>query len=513
MGVTVLVVDDGEGLAPVALAGEQPVAQLVLDLLVASTFLLQPLNDGGDGDVLVQAIDVQAGVIGGVHARTVTDVRLLCNVTTCNNLADWQTEGSGELVVALIVGRDSHDGTGAVANQDVVGNEYRHLFAADRVGGVSAQEDAGLLLVLLALQVGLGGNCGAVSGDGLGWGFLAEGPALIHTLVGTTTGFNQLIHQLVLRSEHHVGGSEESVRASGEDPDLGGDLRADLSCEVNLGTAGATDPVALHGLDLVRPVQQLQVVDQAVSVCGDAHHPLAQPLAEHREVTALRTTFGGHFLVGQHSAEARAPVDHRIRLVNQAELIHSFALLSLAELSVDATVLGSHLARLQQRNQLIDATGLLLILIEPGVVNLQENPLRPLVVVLVSGRENTTAVMAKPQAAQLALHVGDIRFRRHARVRTGLDCELLRRQTEGVVAQGVQHVCALHAVEAREDVGGDVSQRVAYVQTDTGRVREHVLDEKLVLRRSRAVGSCQIAHRVGGVEGAVIFPIRLPLSL
>ena len=271
----------------------------------------------------------------------------------------------------------------------------------------------------------------------------------------------------MLRSEHHVGSTEEGVRASGEDPDLGGDLRADLSCEVNLGTAGATNPIALHGLDLVRPVQQLQIIDQAVGVSGDAHHPLAQPLAEHREVTTLRTAFGGHFLIGQHSAETRAPVDHRIRLVDQAELIHSFALLGLAELSVDATVLGSHLAGLQQRNQLIDATGLLLILIEPGVVNLQENPLRPLVVVLVGGRENTAAVMAQAKAAELAFHVADIRFRRHARVRTGLDCELLRRQPEGVVAQGMQHVCALHAVEAREDVGGDVTQWVAYVQTDT----------------------------------------------
>src|SRR3546814_13406203 len=46
-GQAVLVVDDREGLAPVALSGEQPVAQLVGAGAPADPVLLQPVRDGG----------------------------------------------------------------------------------------------------------------------------------------------------------------------------------------------------------------------------------------------------------------------------------------------------------------------------------------------------------------------------------------------------------------------------------------------------------------------------------
>ena len=61
-----------------------------------------------------------------------------------------------------------------------------------------------------------------------------------------------------------------------------------------------------------------------------------------------------------------------------------------------------------------------------------------------------------------------------ARMLAGLHGVLLGRQAEGVVAHGVQHVLALHAVVAADHVGGEVAQRVADVQALAGRVREHV---------------------------------------
>ena len=48
---------------------------------------------------------------------------------------------------------DCHDRPGTVTGQHVVGDENRHRFTVGRVGRVAAQEDAGLFLVLLALQV------------------------------------------------------------------------------------------------------------------------------------------------------------------------------------------------------------------------------------------------------------------------------------------------------------------------------------------------------------------------
>ncbi len=81
---------------------------------------------------------------------------------------------------------------------------------------------------------------------------------------------------------------------------------------------GPADPVALHGLDLLRPIQQFQVVEQPVGVRGDAHHPLPQPLPEHREIPPVAAAVGGDLLVGQHGAESRAPVHQRFRPVHQA---------------------------------------------------------------------------------------------------------------------------------------------------------------------------------------------------
>ena len=51
--------------------------------------------------------------------------------------------------------RHGHDGPGAVAEQDVVGNKDRDLLAVSRIGRIAAQEDAGLGLILLAFQIRL----------------------------------------------------------------------------------------------------------------------------------------------------------------------------------------------------------------------------------------------------------------------------------------------------------------------------------------------------------------------
>ena len=86
-------------------------------------------------------------------------------------------------------------------------------------------------------------------------------------------------------------------------------------------------------------------------------------------------------------------------------------------------------------------------------------------------------------------------------------------QAEGVVAEGVEHVAASHAVVAGEDVGADVAQRVADVEPGPRRVREHVEHVQL-----RAVGHPvealgQRTGGVGGVERALALPAVLPRHL
>ena len=89
---------------------------------------------------------------------------------------------------------------------------------------------------------------------------------------------------------------------------------------------------------------------------------------------------------------------------------------------------------------------------------------------------------------------------RGARVGAGLHRVLLGGQAEGVEPQGVQHVTAVHPEVAGVDVGGDVAERVPDVQSLTRRIREHVLDEQLVLRVPARRPPEPATHRVGHIE-------------
>ena len=53
-------------------------------------------------------------------------------------------------------------------------------------------------------------------------------------------------------------------------------FRGSLDRQVELGALGPADPVALHGLDPLGPVQAVEVVEQLVGVVGDLEEPLLQ---------------------------------------------------------------------------------------------------------------------------------------------------------------------------------------------------------------------------------------------
>ena len=184
------------------------------------------------------------------------------------------------------------------------------------------------------------------------------------------------------------------------------------------------------------------------------------------------------------------------------------ALLLLSKVCVIAAILGRALAHLELLDELRHRARLLLLLIEPGVVNLQEDPLRPLKVGRIRGLDGTAQIVAQAKQTQLATHILNIRLRGGARVRTSLDSVLLRRQTEGVITQRVQDILAQHAVKTGISIRSDITQRVTHVQTRTRRVGEHVLDVELL---SGEVSSLrERADRVRCVESSVILPVLLP---
>ncbi len=286
-----------------------------------------------------------------------------------------------------------------------------------------------------------------------------------------------------------------------------------LDREHDVGAVAATDPVALHDLDRLRPVERVEIGQQPVGVLGDAQHPLLQGALVDGIVAALAPPLRGDLLVGEHGPERGAPVDGDLVEIRQAVGVDDLPPFERVQLAPRATVRHCARAGFELGNQLADRPGLVLLVVVPGVEHLQEDPLRPAVVLDVGGRHAAAGVVPEPEPAQLAPHRGDVLVSRDPRVLPGLERVLLGRQPERVVPHRVEHVVARHALEARVDVGADVAEGMADVEPGAARVREHVEHVEL-----RAVGDALVAVRqwtrgVRRPERPLLFPTVLPSLL
>ena len=431
-------IDHGDRLTPVALAAEHPVAQLEVDLLVALAVLLEP------GVHLVLGIlNGQAVQEVGVDERAGGHVGegLLVEVaghSALDDLDDGQAELLGKLPVAGVVGGHGHDGAGAVGCQDVVGDKDGDLLAVDGVDALDALDDNAGLFLV---------QLGALEVRLAGGLLLIGGDGVD---VPDKARVDPLFDEGVLRADDHVGRAEQRVRAGGVDRQ--GVARGGV--EVDLGAVAAADPVALLGLDAVDVIDVVQVVDQAVCVGRDLQHPLALVLLDNGAAAAL-TDAVDDLLVGQNDLAAGAVVDGGLLLVGKALL-----------------------------------------------EQLDEDPLRPLVVLGVGGVDLAVPVKGQAQCLELALEAGHILGGDDLGVDVVFQGVVLGRQAEGVPTHGVQDVIAALTLFARDDVQRGVAARMADVQARGGRVRE--LDQRVEFR----LGMVDL-----GMEGILVLPDLLPFGL
>ncbi len=319
----------------------------------------------------------------------------------------------------------------------------------------------------------------------------------------------------MFRCQHHEGGAGQGVGTGGEHLDT--DVGADRG-ELDRGTVARPDPVPLHLLDGVRPVDQVQVGDQAFGIGGDPHHPLAQRTAEDRIVADVAASVGGDLLVGEHRAEAGAPVDQLLGDEGQPVPIHDLPAFGRAERRPGAVVRvgtapGCPGAGGEFGDQLVDRAGAVSLVVVPAVEDLQKDPLRPPVVLHVRGGDLAAGVVAEPQPSELAPHVVDVGLGGDPWVLPGVDGVLLGRQAEGVVTERMQDVVTGHPQVAGEHVGADVAEWMADMQTATGRVGEHVHDEERRTSGDLVETVRQRTPRVGGVERPPLRPRLLPAAL
>ena len=293
--------DEGDRLAPVALTGEYPVAQLIIDLLLAEALLHNVFLHRGDG--LFNGHAVEGTGIDHDGAVVLCDEGFLGHVAAGDDLDYRQAELGGKLPVALVVPRNAHDDTGAVAHEDVVGDEDWQILVSYGVYGLDAVEpDAGLVLVqLAALKIGLAGGLGLIG--------LNVAPVGDMRL--------PLLEQRVLGRDDHIGRTEQGVGTGG----VNGDFVADVGLEGYLRTGRTADPVALLDLDALNVIDIVQIVEQALGVGGYLQHPLALLLADDRSTAALAHAVNDLF-VCKHALAAGAPVDGHGGLVGKAILEH-----------------------------------------------------------------------------------------------------------------------------------------------------------------------------------------------
>jgi hypothetical protein len=103
---------------------------------------------------------------------------------------------------------------------------------------------------------------------------------------------------------------------------------------------------------------------------------------------------------------------------------------------------------------------------EPCLEKLQEYPLGPAHVFGIGRVDFPLPVVGEADQIELAPEIGHGLRRGDPRVDTGLDRIIFSRQPEGIPAERVQDVEALHAFPARDDIARRISLAVTDVQPD-----------------------------------------------
>ena len=135
-----------EGLSPVPLAREQPIAELVRHLPDANALLFDQRNRTLLGFRRAEPVE-DAAVAGDTLARK-------RQLATLDDPHNGEVELAGKGVVAVVVTGHRHDGARAVADEHIVRDPDGDLRARQGIHGVGAGEDTRLLLLGRTIHVG-----------------------------------------------------------------------------------------------------------------------------------------------------------------------------------------------------------------------------------------------------------------------------------------------------------------------------------------------------------------------
>mmetsp|Transcript_17253 Transcript_17253/g.36398 ORF Transcript_17253/g.36398 Transcript_17253/m.36398 type:complete len:313 (-) Transcript_17253:433-1371(-) len=265
----------------------------------------------------------------------------------------------------------------------------------------------------------------------------------------------------VFRGKGNVCDSENGVGTCGEDCNFL--ILQSIHGKLNLRPGALSNPLFLRSHRPTRPIQSVQSGLQSIGIFGNLKHPLSQRQTLHGMISTFAKAID-HLLVREHGSECRTPI-HRYRT----------------------------------------------LLCQSPLIKLEENPLRPLDILDVSGGHLLLPIVGKSEHLQLAFEVGNVLSRRDLGTRSGVNGELFGGQTERVPSNGMKDVVGGHAPVTGHDVGGGVSLGMSHVQTRARGVGEHIENVLLFVLTFDDGAVFLGGASFGRGEGLVFHPVRLPL--
>ena len=205
-----------------------------------------------------------------------------------------------------------------------------------------------------------------------------------------------------------------------------------LNPKIHFRTGTSSDPIPLHEFDRIGPVEFIEFCSKAICVSRDPQHPLFERHPHNRMAAAFAFAIND-FFISEHGTKGKAPVDRRIGNVGEAMFVlvatngfHHFGRAASVNWPVRC-VCGLHGLRRCQRlgrctggltlsarqnivrnRQFRDRTPLAfslnsiraspnVIRVVPSVKDLQEDPLRPTIIIRIGRGEFARPVVAEPQ--------------------------------------------------------------------------------------------------------------------
>ena len=234
-GSAVRTMHDRNWLAPVSLAGEYPVTQLVVHGCPAKSALLDDMRR-----LFLKYRGFHAIPFSGIDHSSCRFCIGFCHIfdflaVLGDNLDDRNSKLGCKFKVTVVMSRNAHDGSCTIIRQNVIRQPDWSLLPVQRVDRVTSGKYAGLFLILHTVYVRLHGRIVDI--------LLYRLSCLIRS---------QALGKFVLRRKYHEGSAIKGIWPGGVDRDF---FFSSVNWEIYFRAIGLSNPVCLHLLNLLRPVQ------------------------------------------------------------------------------------------------------------------------------------------------------------------------------------------------------------------------------------------------------------------